>query len=218
MKSLRLALALGLLIPALAHAQGVELTAYGGYNLGGSIDVREDASNTLDTKDSFTTGLSLTWQRSPSYAFELMWAWRPTDIEGENPLDPGKVTITSLNEHDFHANFLFMPAYSEGKFVPFLLLGLGATYLDPGDFEFDGETYTPDGATKFSWAIGAGAKGFMNERFGLRAQVRYHSTYTTDESGGTWCDPWYGCYETVDTNWLDEWDFTGGIMFNLGGR
>ena len=35
MKTLRLAVALGLLIPGLAQAQDLELTAYGGYNLGG---------------------------------------------------------------------------------------------------------------------------------------------------------------------------------------
>ena len=212
MKTLGLAVALGLLIPALAQAQDLELTAYGGYNLGGSIDVREEVNNTFDTKDSFATGLSLTYQRGPGYAFEFFWGYRPTKIEGQNPTSFDKVDITDLDEHDFHANFLFMPAYTRSEFTPFFLFGLGATYLNPGEVA----GVSPDGVTKFSWALGAGVKGFVNERIGLRAQVRYHSTYVTDEYGGTWCDPWYGCYETVETNWLDEWDFMGGLMVRLG--
>jgi opacity protein-like surface antigen len=213
MKAVRLALFLGLLLfPALAQAQNLELTAYGGYNLGGSIDLTENNStHKLNTSDSFATGLSLTWQRGPSNAFELYWGYRPTHIEGKN-LTNQTTQFTTLNEHDFHANFLFMPAYRESEFTPFLLLGLGATLLDPGDVA----GVSPSSATKFSWAIGAGVKGFVSDTFGLRAQVRYHSTYLTDQNGGTWCDPWYGCYQTVDTNWLDEWDFNGGIMLRLG--
>jgi opacity protein-like surface antigen len=226
MKVACLVLVLGLFSPALAlgQAKDLELTVYGGYNLGGGIDVREDVSSKykLDTSESFSTGLSLTWQRNPAQAFELLWSWRPTDIEGIDRSNNQRRKVISLNEHDFHANFLFMPAYREGKAVPFLLLGLGATYLNPGEAvgaeggAYPGRLFSPDGATKFSWALGAGVKTFMNERFGLRAQVRYHSTYVSDESGETWCDPWYGCYTTVDTNWLDEWDFTGGIVVKMG--
>jgi opacity protein-like surface antigen len=212
MKTFRFVMALGLLIPALAQAQNVELTAYGGYNIGGGIDVREDTLRKLDTTDSFATGLSLTWQRGPTYAFELFWGWRPTEIEGQNPTTFKSTKITDLNEHDFHANFLFMPAYVDGNFVPFFLFGLGATYLNPGEVA----GVSPDGTTKFSWALGAGVKTNTQGRVGFRAQVRYHSTYISDEYSGTWCDPWYGCYDTVDTNWLDEWEFTGGLVVRLG--
>jgi opacity protein-like surface antigen len=214
MKTVWLAMALGLLVPALAQAQDVELTAYGGYNLGGSIDVHEDQAQKFDTGDSFATGLSLTWQRGPSYAFEAFWGWRPTEITGRNPVTFQDVHVTDLDEHDFHANFLFMPAYSTSKITPFFLVGLGATYLNPGEVM----GVSPDGVTKFSWALGAGGKTALNERIGLRGQVRYHSTYVTDEYSGTWCDPYYGCYNTVDSNWLDEWDFTLGLVFRVGRR
>jgi opacity protein-like surface antigen len=218
MKAARLLIVTGCVIvlgasaPVFAQMQDLELTVYGGYNLGGGIDVRENSVVDLNTSDSFATGASLTWQRSPSHAFELFWGWRATDIEGKESATAEATKFVSLNEHDFHANFLFMPAYRESEATPFLLLGLGATLLDPG--ELPGVEL--DSATKFSWAIGAGVKTSVNERFGLRGQVRYHSTYISDESGGTWCDPWYGCYETVDTNWLDEWDFTGGVILQLG--
>jgi opacity protein-like surface antigen len=105
----------------------------------------------------------------------------------------------------------------ESNVTPFILLGLGATYLDPGEISsgpLAGQS--PDGATKFSWAIGAGVKSSMSGKVGFRAQVRYHSTYVNDEYSGTWCDPYYGCYNTVDSNWLDEWDFMGGLIFRMG--
>jgi hypothetical protein len=213
MKMFRFVVVLLLVSPALAWSQGLEITAYGGYNTGGSLDVREaDTRNKLYTAGSFSTGLSLTWTKSPTYAFELFWGWRPTDLEGQDPTTAEKKVITSFNEHDFHANFLFSPYTKHDKARPFLLLGLGATYLVPGTIE----NLDPEGALKFSWAIGAGLKGYLSERFGLRGQARYHSTYIADEAGGTWCDYYYGCYTTVDTNWLDEWDFQVGIIILTG--
>ena len=204
--------------PALVQARDLELTAFGGYNLGGSIDVREDQTNKFYTQDSPSVGAALTWQRSDSHAFELYWAYRPTHIEARDPGTTGseREEFMDLKVHDFLANFLFMPAYREGNVTPFLLLGLGVTYFDPGDVETVAGTVSPDGMSKFSWGIGAGFKAQGEGRLGLRAQARYHSTYVNDESDGTWCDPWYGCYETVDTNWLDEWEFQGGLILKLG--
>ncbi len=215
MTTFRILLVLMLITPALAWAQGVEITAYGGYNTGGNLDVREaDTRNKLKTAGSFSTGISLTWMKSPTYAFELFWGWRPTDLEGRDSTGATR-TISSFNEHDIHANFLFIPYTKRDTIKPFLLLGIGATYLDPGEIE--GPDTNPSGSLRFSWALGAGVKGYLSERFGLRGQVRYHSTYISDQAGGTWCDYWYGCYQTVDTNWLDEWDFQVGIVIRTGG-
>jgi len=209
-------LALGVLSPVLAQAKDLELTAFGGYNLGGSIDVRENQTYKINTGDSYSAGASLTWQRSDSHAFELFWNYRPTHITGNKTGETQESDLIDLNAHDFLANFLFMPAYREGNFTPFLLIGLGATLLDPGEATGPLGTVHPDSQTKFSWNIGAGFKAMGQGRLGVRAQARYHSTYISDESNGTWCDPWYGCYETVDTNWLDEWDFDGGLVIKLG--
>jgi len=209
-------LTLGLLSPVLAQAKDLELTVFGGYNLGGSIDVRENQVREINTGDSYSAGASLTWQRSDSHAFELFWNYRPTHITGNKTGETQESDLIDLNAHDFLANFLFMPAYREGNFTPFLLIGLGATLLDPGEATGPLGTVHPDSQTKFSWNIGAGFKAMGQGRLGVRAQARYHSTYISDESNGTWCDPWYGCYETVDTNWLDEWDFDGGLIIKLG--
>lgn len=209
-------LALGVMSPVLAQARDLEATVFGGYNLGGSIDVYENQAIKLHTGDSYSAGAALTWQRSDSHAFELFWNYRPTHITGKRPGETQESDLIDLNAHDFLANFLFMPAYREGKLTPFLLIGLGATLLDPGEGTGAAGTVSPDSHTKFSWNIGAGFKAMGQGRLGIRAQARYHSTYINDESSGTWCDPWYGCYETVDTNWLDEWDFDGGLIIKLG--
>jgi hypothetical protein len=96
--------------------------------------------------------------------------------------------------------------------TPYFLLGLGFTVIDPGKVgEFD-----PQSTTRFSFALGGGGKAYLNKRFGIRGQIRYHGTYVSDEAGGVWCDYYYGCYQTVQTNWLDEWDFQGGLVIRLG--
>jgi len=205
-------LALGLVSPVLVQARDLELTGFGGYNLGGSIDVRTNQVNKFNTGDSYSVGAALTWQRSDTHAFELFWSYRPTAITGKKPGETQDSDLLDLAAHDFLANFLFMPAYRESRVTPFLLIGLGATLLDPGEVA----GASPESKTKFSWNIGAGFKAMGAGRLGLRGQVRYHSTYVNDEDSGTWCDPWYGCYTTVDTHWLDEWDFSGGLIIKLG--
>ena len=222
MNKMLLLFGLSLLLPPQAYASNeIELNVFGGYNLGGTIDVREGTAdaNKLETASSFSTGLSLTFIPRPTFAFELFWGWRPTDVEARPMTGGEKQAFLSLNVHDFHGNFLFMPASTRGRAVPFLLLGVGATLFAPEELQLDtGETISLDTKTKFSWAIGGGLKTYASEKVGFRAQIRYHSTYVSDQSGGVWCDPYFGCYETVDTNWLDEWDFQGALIFRLGER
>jgi hypothetical protein len=74
----------------------------------------------------------------------------------------------------------------------------------------------PSSTTRFSFALGGGVKSYLNHRFGVRGQIRYHATYLGDEAGGVWCDYLYGCYQTVQTNWLDEWGFEAGLVVRLG--
>lgn len=49
----------------------------------------------------------------------------------------------------------------------------------------------------------------------IRAQLRYTPTYLSTNSDGYWCG-YYGCYAVYDSNYLDHWDFTGGLVFKLG--
>lgn len=200
-----------LLVPSLVSAQGVELTAFGGYNLGGSLDIREDTRASLNTKDSFSGGLGLAWQKSPKSAFELYWGFRPTKIEGEDQQGATQ-DLGSLDTHDFHANFIFSNPYRGGKVSPFLLLGLGGTLINPG--EVNGQS--PEDKFRFSWALGAGVKTVNAKGVGLRLQARYHSMYVTDQYAGTWCSYYGYCYSAVESNWLDEWDFQAGLVFHPG--
>ncbi len=212
---------LALIVPASAHATDIELTAFGGYNTGGTLDVRDDVAdkNQLKVAGSFATGLGVAFIKNERYAFELFWGWRPTNLEGPQETGGERNQITSLNAYDFHGNFLFGIGDPYAKVTPFILLGLGATHLNPGDIapsDMFPDGLSPSSRTAFSWALGAGIKTYMNKKVGLRAQIRYHSTYVSDQAGGTWCDPYYGCYQTVDTNWLDEWEFTAGLIYRPG--
>lgn len=223
MRIASLLLLLAMVVPASAYATDMEITAFGGYNIGGTIDVRDDVQdkNQLNVASSFATGLGLAFIKDERMAFELFWGWRPTNLEGPQEANGKRNVATSLNNHDFHGNFLFSFGDPYAKAIPYVLLGLGATYLNPGTIapsEMFPDGLNPSGKTRFSWALGVGAKTYVNDKIGLRAQVRYHSTYVSDQAGGVWCDPYTGCYQSVDTNWLDEWEFTGGIIFRPQSR
>jgi len=207
-----LALGLFLAAPAQAGPSGREITLYGGYNLGGSIDVREEMVTELNTLSSVSAGLGLTVYSRSTFALELAWNWRPTQLEGPSE-EPGmrRKEITNLNMHEFHGNFTFFPQRRDQDLTPYFLVGLGFTVIAPEEFG----DIKPDTITKFSFALGGGVRKYVSNRIGFRGQVRYHPTYISDQHGGTWCDPYYGCYQTVDTNWLDEWDFQAGLIVRL---
>ena len=211
MRRVWLALALALLfIPATAGAEYWTLTGFGGYNLGGSIDISEDQLLDLDTKDGFTPGLALGYTSWNNFGFEVSWMYRPQTVEGREEAGDPVQEFGNVDAHEFMGNFLFAPAYPRGKAIPYFLFGLGLTAFYPeGDF---------DSKTRFAFALGAGVKLWTEqEKIGFRAQIRYHSTYMNSDEDGIWCDPWY-CYEVTDSNWLDEFDFTGGIMLKFGQR
>ena len=75
-------------------------------------------------------------------------------------------------------NFLVHANARESRVRPFILVGLGATSLTT-------DLSSVQGATRFTFAIGADAKYNMGKHSGLRGQFRYAPTYlTTTNNGG----------------------------------
>ena len=97
----------------------------------------------------------------------------------------------------------------EAKLRPFGFFGLGASDLSP-------DRSGVNGATRFTFALGAGAKYNVSNHLGFRGQIKWSPTYLTTTDGGYWCDPfWGGCWVVGNNHYLHEFDFTGGITLRF---
>ena len=106
-------------------------------------------------------------------------------------------------------NFVFHFAERESKMRPFAFFGVGASDLSP-------DRSGVNGATRFAFSLGGGAKYNFSKHLGFRGQAKWSPTYITTTDGGYWCDPfWGGCWVVGNDHYLHEFDVTGGITLRF---
>ena len=198
------------LTPALVFAQSVELTAHIGGQINGGVDLSTTRFRRLEVQNGLNYGATLGFLLGEHYGAEFQWNQNKSDSRGQ-PIGGGPSTkVFSLSQNQYLGNFLFHLTNREAHLRPFGFFGLGATALStdrPG----------VGGSTRFTFALGAGAKYNVSKHLGLRGQFKYAPTYlTTTNNGGYWCDPfWGGCWVVGNSHYLNSIDFTGGITLRF---
>lgn len=203
------------LVAAPALAQGrAEVTATVGYTFSDGVSFTNGVPanggvyNRADPKDSVSFGFGGGFFVNHQVELEFMWNRQPTKIEvtGTGP------TLTGdLNVDNFHGNFVFHAGDADSKLRPFFYFGLGATNY--GDAKFP--TKTIQGLTKFSWALGAGVKAYPSPHAGIRASIRWVPTYIKTDGYGWWCDPFWGCVPVGNTQYSNQFELSGGVLFRF---
>jgi|GEM_PF-859965 len=196
-----LACAVGELLaaPAVARAQTVEITPFGGYRVGGSIG--EVGGRAVEDDDG-----------GPSVGVIV-------DVVFGSPIDGLKVEGLFSRERAnlrVNAGLLDPPTHvrvevdqihvggiqelGDGRIRPFLAGLLGLTrYAVPGDTE-----------VRFSVGMGAGAKFFATRNVGLRLDARGYMTIV--DAGGAGVCGGYGCAIAYRVNPAFQGDFTVGLI------
>jgi len=172
-----------------------------GYTTSGGLEMEDPLLRNVNVGPSFTWGGQIGFVAHPGFTFEASY------MQQEAHLRNGSQDILGLQVGQLHGNFLFEKLRYGTKMNPYFLLGLGATFFNPeGDFE---------GKTNFSFSLGAGIKIDTSDKLGIKIQGKYNPTTLSSDFGGVWCDPFY-CYEVADPEYLDQGEFTAGLMYKLG--
>jgi len=203
-------MALSLALPEAASARAWELFPFAGYTAKAEIDGAGSVVPGQVTVDGgLAAGFALGTTTPQNVGIEAMWTHQWSGITYKPTGEPS-MAVMDMAIDQIHANFLFYaPGQPYAPTKPYFLVGLGANIFNPSN-------ETAESQTEFTWALGVGVKRQVNEKVGLRVQLRYTPTYLSSSDEGYWCDPYYGCYSVYDSNYLDQWDFTGGLVFNLG--
>lgn len=199
------------LTPVLSFAQhNFEIGGYVGGQINGGVDLSTTLFHRIEVQNGTNYGITAGYLLGEFGEAEFQWNHNNADTTAQ-PIGGGtSVTVFNLTQNQYMGNFLLHAKDRESKVRPFLLVGLGATSLST-------DRSGVQGSTRFTFAIGAGAKYNMGNHFGLRGQFRYAPTYlTTTNNGGYWCDPvWGGCWVTGNSHYLNEFDITGGVTLRF---
>ena len=206
-------LALVALAPvAAAQGKGIEITPTVGYRLQSTISTDNSSFiDSVDVPDSLTFGLTVEYPVHPSLNVEFLWSHQDTNLEadfrGTPPagIDP---QFADLKVDTLQIGGLWQSGRRNDKLRGYFDFLLGATILNPSkDF---------DTLTRFSMSLGGGGKLQISENVGLRLGVRWMPVYiNSSDSGYYWCDPYWGCYEYYDTNYLNQIDTHVGVSIKF---
>ena len=194
-------------LPLNAQQGRFELTPTIGYRLNSNITNTDVAQySELQFKNAATYGVAFSWNFSPATSAEITYDYSSYDATAVARTIGNDRTI-NIKQHDILVNGLYLFNTGNDAFRPFILGGLGMTILAPGG--------NLNQVTNFAWTLGGGFKYYTSDKFGLRFDIRWLPTYLYSAGGGTWCDPYYGCYYYPNSHILNQWDFKLGFVFRF---
>lgn len=215
---LALLAALAALAPvAAAQVQGIEITPTVGYRFNGSLSSEQNYAgyyiDKVKVPDSVSYGLTFEYPFHPSMNFEAMWSHQGSkiDVSGK-PVGPGAVyetrTVADLSIDTIQAGVLWQSGRPSDKFRGWFDILIGATILAPSN-----SAVSLSNVTRFSASLGGGAKFYVTDNIGFKAGLRWMPVYINSESSGYYtCDPYWGCYTYYNTNYLNQFDASLGLI------
>ncbi len=206
--------ALLLALPAANASAGAwEISPFARYITNAEFDFVSDSGlvpsgTRVLADDSFAFGAGIGYMTNSSFEFEAEYQYQGTDLILQQPAVADQ-NVAGLTIHKIRGNFLFSSPAQDAIAQPYFLLGLGAAI-------FDADIQGASSRTQFTWQLGAGVKKMTSDTVGFRLQAAYAPSYLTDDYDGYWCDPYYGCYTYPDPQYLDQWEFSLGIVKRFG--
>jgi len=155
---------------AAAESLDTELTAFGGYRFGGTVDVKDsDSAYELDDASSF----GLIWNRR--YRGNTQWEVFYSTQDSRAALD-GEADLAAAADVETHILQLGGTYLWDGAMLqPYLAATLGATRIRARAEGSDSDTFV-------SGSIGLGFRVAPAARLGLRFEARAHGTFIRENS------------------------------------
>jgi opacity protein-like surface antigen len=194
--------------------QRFEVTPFVGYETSASYPVSVFATggggpipiDRLRVNDGLAYGTFIDITLTENAEFDFMWDRNKTSYDAHNILTNSYFKAYNSDIDQFQFGSLYMFRTSEAKLRPYIVGGLGFTH--------DSNSNGTANRTEFSWSIGGGVKYYAGRHIAFRGDIRYLPTYGSS-SNATYCDPFFGCYTTRVSNYLNRANMVGGIVFKF---
>jgi hypothetical protein len=180
-------------------ARTVEITPTIGWRMGGGV---ESEDGEFDVESATSYGVILDVRVRSDGVVELLYDRQSSQVVRRSSTGPDSTISDLVVEY-----FQFGGAVEFGQepnLKPIFALTVGAAHLDPSD--------PRDDEWHFAGAATLGAKLYVGERIGLRAQARLWGTFLTEESQ-IFCSLPGVCVISASGKLFVQSDFSGGLMF-----
>ncbi len=190
-------------LPSGLAAQGLEITPFGGYQVGGKLQIQV---GDLRVSDNPNLGVILNVPLQSGAQLELLFAHQETNLKLTDRVTGVQATLFDMAVEYFQVGGLY-EAKRDGRVKAFGLGSLGVTHYNPQESGRSSEW-------RFSGGFGAGAKSFVSERVAIRTEARLMFTLI-NASGGIFCGGG-GCLTNVQGTGVVQLLLTAGLTFKLG--
>ncbi len=190
-------------LPSGLAAQGLEITPFGGYQVGGKLQIQV---GDLRVSDNPNLGVILNVPLQSGAQLELLFAHQETNLKLTDRVTGVQATLFDMAVEYFQLGGLY-EAKRDGRVKAFGLGSLGVTHYNPQESGRSSEW-------RFSGGFGAGAKSFVSERVAIRTEARLMFTLI-NASGGIFCGGG-GCLTNVQGTGVVQLLLTAGLTFKLG--
>ena len=188
-------------IPTGAVAEGLMITPYLGYRVGGDFtDISSGIELELEESESY--GLIIGKDNGTSDQMEFIYSVQPTNL-----IATGTVTPLVLVDVDVE-NFLIVGKKILNKESGTFMSGMvGATRFDPSSSGLNSET-------RFALGIGGGVDHRISERVGFRFEGRGIATFL-DSDGAVFCGSNGGCLVYTESSVIWQLEVVAGLTFRF---
>ncbi len=192
-----------LFVPSEAMALMFEVAPFVGYRFAGTFDIDSSDCSEVTADPSLAYGITVGYIFDDTYELEIMWSRQDTELKGSGGLLTEETHLTDayFDQYQFNGLIHFR---SEGDwFRPFLLVGLGLSYLNPrGDVS---------GSVNFSFSLGGGVKFYLGRHLGVRLQGRYAPTYLSSSTTVA-CHLPGACAVATEGDFVHQGEVTGAVF------
>ncbi len=148
------------LTPAGLSAQRIEITPFGGFQFGGNLRIQ---SGDLSVSSGLNYGLTFDIGFAPGGKIEFLYSRQKTDLEFEDGTTGADSTLFDMAVEFIHVGVVY--EWDLEKVKPFVVLTGGMTHMVPQGADRESQWWA-------SGIFGGGAKTFISEQVGVKAQGR----------------------------------------------
>ena len=204
---------------AQAQVKGIEITPTVGYRFNGSLSGASTYAggayiDSVKVPDSVSYGLSFEYPFHPNANVEVLWSHQGSkiDVTGKPPNGIYDTrTVADLSIDTIQAGVLWQSGRPRDSVRWYFDILLGASILSPKN-----TTIAMSSVTRFSGSIGGGAKIYASDNIGFKLGLRYMPVYINSSDSGYYaCDPYWGCYSYYNTNYLNQFDASAGLIIRF---
>ena len=199
-----LAVAMTMALPLGLAAQGLEITPFGGYQVGGKLQIQE---GDLRISDNPNLGVILNVPLQSGAQLELLFAHQETNMKLTRRATGLQETLFDMAVEYIQAGGLY-EADRNGRLKAFGMGTVGVTHYNPKERGRASEW-------RLSAGFGIGGKSFVSERVAIRTEARLMFTLI-NAAGSIFCSSGSGCLTNVQGTGVVQLLLTAGLTFKLG--